>query len=132
MKQDIHKILEGFRRANLLKGNPRYTETQIAEFENNVGYKLPEDYKTALKAGYIDKGNFHFVTPRRFEHDDSMIVFGTWNKDIFMFSTREGHGDYPVYVSVGEEDTNPEKRFNNFVEWFEAVLHAVGPTNNPE
>ncbi len=132
MKKDIYKVLEGFRKVNLLKGNPRYTEEEITNFEKSVGYKLPEDYKIVLRAGYIDKGNFHFVTPRRFEYDESMIVFGTWNKDIFMFNTKEGDGDYTVYVTVGEDDKTPEKRFNNFADWFDSVLHSVGPTNYPE
>lgn len=132
MKKDIHKILEGFQKVKLLVGHPKYSDTDIEEFEKNVGCKLPADYIATLKAGYINKGNFHFVIPKRFEHNPEMIVFGTWNKDIFMFNTKEGNGDYPVYITVGDEDKEPEKRFENFAAWLDEVLHSVGPTNYPE
>jgi hypothetical protein len=131
MSKDIQKIIHGFEKVKLLVGNPRYSEHQVSEFERSVGYKLPDDFKTVLRAGYIDKGNFHFLTPHRFEHDETMIVFGSWNDDVFMFDTKEGNGDYPVCVTVGKADKAPEKRFNNFYEWFESVLSAVSGTNFP-
>jgi hypothetical protein len=132
MGENIQKILDGFDKLKLLVGNPKYSEREIAGFENTVGCKLPETFKTALRAGYIDKGTFHFIIPRLYEYDNSMVVFGSWNEDIFMFDTKQGNGDYPIYVVVGEKDKKPEKRFNNFYEWFDSVLKSVASTNYPE
>jgi hypothetical protein len=126
--KDINTILNGFQKMNLLVGTPRYSDEDIQLFEKNIGIALPEDYKTVMKAGYIDKGNFHFVTPNKYNLDDTLIVFGSWNDDLFMFDTKEGNGNYPVCVTVGSKDKHPEKRFSDFYTWFESVLKANAQT----
>ncbi|MCB1155933.1 MAG: SMI1/KNR4 family protein [Leptospiraceae bacterium] len=128
--KNIEDLIRGFDRLNMHPGTPRYTQREVEEFEKNAGCKLPPDYKKTLLAGYIDKGTFHFLPPKKYDKDSSFVVFGKWHDDIFLFDTSANTEDYPVYVSIG--DDRPEKKFNNFYEWLKAALESVSSTNYPE
>lgn len=131
MSKNISNLIKKFDKLKRLIGNPKYTERDVAEFEKNVNCKLPPDYRATLLAGYIDKGTFHFLIPKRHEGDKKFVIFGKWHDDIFMFDTSADTEDYPVYVIVGDNDKKPEKRFNNFYSWLESVLSSVSSTNFP-
>ncbi len=129
IKKDISDVIKGFDNLNLHFETPKYTSGEILELEKSVKCNLPPDFKKTLLAGYIDKGTFMFVPLSRYERNRRFLIFGKWNDDTFFFDTEAKKKDFPVFVIASHGE--PEKCFNNFHDWLDAVLIGVNRAHFP-
>ena len=128
-RKEIKEIIDELKAAGLYSEAPLMTDAELAAVETEFQLSLPEDYKYVAQAGGYDIANFYFEKPR--QAFPGYLTFARWNDDYFgldLDAAREGRSH--VYVLIN--GSRPEKRFDDFYEWFKHVVQMARRPVNPE
>lgn len=129
---EIDEIVAHFKKSGRFATPGDYSKHDIAEWENLLGISFPESYREIMTAGSIDKDTFHCFRPYRSNGYPDLLVFGSWNNQLFAFDITKNteKPDYPVLLL--SPNYEPEEKYGNFLEWIEMVLDMTSRPVNPE
>ena len=118
----FEEILLNFKKSGRYSPYADLSRAEINSVAAGLGIMFPEEYILALTAGSFYKSNFHFIRPVSVEAQPHLLAFAQWNDTMFAFNLDEKIDPrFCVYVLIGEF---VEKKFDNFLDWFDMVYHT--------
>ncbi|MCS7205766.1 MAG: hypothetical protein NZ853_08715 [Leptospiraceae bacterium] len=126
MENNIQIIIENIKKSGKYGDTPVFSKSQIEDWEYDLNFQFPEDFKTLVTTLEPEIVNFYFVKPQRHSKKNHYIVFAEWTDDLFAFNEK----DLSVVTLLNDNDSG--KTWKNFTEWMEYVWNMSNKPINPE
>jgi hypothetical protein len=126
MSTKIETMINLIKKSGKYGEKPVFSKEQIEEFEKQLNFKFPEDYKKLVSSIEPEIINFYFVPPYRYSEKNHYIVFAEWTDDVFAFNEK----DHTIITILKDDDSG--MKWNNFAEWMEYVWKMSSLPVNPE
>lgn len=126
MTKNIENIIEEIKKSGKFVEKPLFSMNAILEFEKNLQFSFPDDYKKFVTQIEPDLANFYFIPPYRYQLDRQLIIFATWTEDLFAFHEK----DYRVFTILKEKKDGMQ--WQNFTQWIAYIWEMGSKPVNPE
>lgn len=126
MNLAIEMIIQQIKKSKKYSEQPIFTKEEVEEFEKDLKFTFPEEYKLLVTHLEPDIANFYFVTPYRYDFKKNFIVFAEWTDDVFAFDEK----DYTVHTIL--EDKQDGMTWKDFTHWMNYIWEMGNKPINPE